>query len=130
MEPHNKVLYDRIPFFEDLGILRRDGNGEAALDVPALTFGEWDEYWLPALAKITGELRVILHDELESILNKTKNNVPKHVDEYQYFIYEGALGAYNKTQILAIIERGLMPYSVVVGKTPVIFIRYKKSESK
>ena len=50
------------------------------------------------------------------------------MDEAQYFIHAGAMGAYVKAQLLAIVNQNLMPYPVVVGKTPLIYIVYRKKD--
>ena len=50
------------------------------------------------------------------------------MDEASFYQYAGTLMAYAKAQLLAIVNRGLMPYPVVVGKTPLIYINYRKKE--
>ena len=77
---------------------------------------------------IKEELYDLLSDDLRRLWLKTKNRVPKHVDEAQYFIHAGAMGAYVKAQLLAIVNQNLMPYPVVVGKTPLIYIVYRKKD--
>ena len=54
--------------------------------------------------------------------------MPKHVDEATFFQQSGALMAYVKAQLLSIVNNGLMPYSVTIGKTPLIYITYRKKE--
>ena len=52
--------------------------------------------------------------------------MPKHVDEAAYFTHAGALMAYTKAQMLVIVKQNLLPYPVVVGKTPLIYIAYRE----
>ena len=122
----NNLLYELIPEFEKLCILKRDSDGEIRLDIPALPFTEVTEYWNPACENIKQELFDLLSADLQKLWQKTKNRVPKHVDEAEHFIHAGALGAYAKAQLLAIVNQNLMPYLVIVGKTPLIYIAYRK----
>ena len=124
----NKLLYELIPEFEKLCILKRGEDGEIRLDIPALPFDEVTKYWNPACEKIKKELFDLLSDDLCKLWSKTKNRVPKHVDEAEYFTYVGAMGAYVKAQLLAIVNKNLLPYPVEVGKTPLIYIAYRKKD--
>ena len=128
VKPENVLLYELAPEFEKLGILRRDEGGELRLDIPALTFEEESEYWNPACEQIKKELWELLSKELKELWRSNKTRVPKHVDEAQFFQYAGTLPVYIKAQLLAIVEQGLMPYPVIVGKTPLIYITYRKKE--
>ena len=122
----NNLLYELIPEFEKLCILKRDPDGEIRLDIPALPFAEVTEYWNPACEKVKQELFDLLSADLQKLWQKTKNRVPKHVDEAEHFIYAGALGAYAKAQLLAIVNQQLLPYPVEIGKTPLIYIAYRE----
>lgn len=122
----NERLYELIPEFEKLCILKREESGEIRLDIPALPFGEVSNYWTPARKKLEEELFDLLSDDLRKLWTKTKNRVPKHVDEADFFVYAGAMGAYVKAQLLSIVNQNLLPYPVVVGKTPLIYIAYRK----
>ena len=124
----NVLLYELVPEFEKLGILRRDTDGELRLDIPALTFEEESAYWKPACEQIKKELSELLTKELTELWRKNKTRVPKHVDEALFFQYAGMLNVYIKAQLLAIVKQGLMPYPVVVGKTPLIYVTYLKKE--
>lgn len=125
----NELLYDLIPEFERLCILRRDADGKIHLDIPALPFAEITKYWNPVCEQIKNELFDLLSDDLKKLWQSTKNRVPRHVDEAGHFIHTGALRAYVKAQLLAIVNLDLMPYPVVVGKTPLIYISYRKKDS-
>lgn len=128
VKPENVLLYELVPEFEKMGILRRDTDGELRLDIPALTFREENEYWNPACEQIKKELWELLSKELKELWKNNKTRVPKHVDEASFFQYAGTLMAYAKAQLLAIVEQGLLPYPVIVGKTPLIYISYRKKE--
>ena len=122
----NELLYELIPEFEKLCILKRGADGEIKLDIPALPFTEVTEYWNPACKAIRKELFDLLSDDLRKQWAKTKNSVPKHVDEAEYFVHAGAMRAYVTAQLLAIVHKELLPYPVVVGKTPLIYSAYRK----
>ena len=124
----NNLLYELIPEFEKLCILVRGADGKVRLDIPAMPFPEVMMYWNPACTEIEKDLFALLADDLRALWSKTGNRVPKHVDEAEYFIHAGALRAYVKAQLLAIVNRHLMPYPVTVGKTPLIYISYRKKE--
>ena len=124
----NNLLYDLIPEFEKLCILSRGEDGEIKLDIPALPFDEVTNHWNPAEKEIKKELLALLSKELSALWEKTKHRVPKHVDEAAYFTHEGALMAYTTAQMLAIVKQNLLPYPVVIGKTPLIYIAYRKRD--
>lgn len=124
----NNLLYELIPEFEKLHILKRDADGEIRLDIPALPYTEVMQYWNPICEELKKELFALLSDDLRSLWAKTKNRVPGHVDEAEYFVHAGAMGAYLKAQLLAIVNQKLLPYPVVVGETPLIYISYRKKE--
>ena len=124
----NELLYELIPEFEKLCILKRGADGEIKLDIPALPFTEVTEYWNPACEAIKKELFDLLSDDLRKLWAKTRNHVPQHVDEAKYFVHAGAMGAYVKAQLLAIVKKALLPYPVIVGKTLLIYIAYRKKD--
>lgn len=124
----NKLLYELIPEFEKLCILKRGDDGEIRLDIPALPFTEMTEYWNPICEDVKKELYDLLSDDLGKLWVKTRNRIPKHVDEAEHFVYAGAIGAYVKAQLLAIVKQNLLPYPVIVGKTPLIYIAYRKKD--
>ena len=122
----NSLLYELIPEFEKMGILRREADGEVRLDIPALTFDEEKNYWKPACEQIKKELSELLTKELTELWRRNKTRVPRHVDEAAFYQYAGMLTVYIKAQLLEIVKQGLMPYPVVVGKTPLIYVNYLK----
>jgi len=124
----NELVYELIPEFEKLCILKRDADGKIKLDIPALPFTEVTNYWNPVCEAIKKELFALLSDDLRKLWSKTKNRVPKHVDEAAYFVHAGTMGAYVKAQLMAIVNKELLPYPVVIGKTPLIYIAYQKKD--
>ena len=124
----SKVIHELIPEFEKLCILKRREDGEIALDIPALTFDETKNYWRPASSEIKKELFALLSDDLQRLWLSRKNRVPKHVDEAEYFVHKGALGAFSTALLLELVKQGLLPYPVTLGKTPIIFVEYRKEK--
>ena len=126
VKPNLPFIHELIPEFEKLHILKRDSSGEIKLDIPALPFDEAMGYWNPMTINLSNELFEYLKDDLTKIWTNTKNRVPRHVDEAEYHTHEGALGAFAKAQLLEIVNQKLMPYPVIIGKTPIIYISYRK----
>jgi len=124
----NELVYELIPEFEKLCILKRDADGKIKLDIPALPFTEVTNHWNPVCEAIKKELSDLLSDDLRKLWLKTKNRVPKHVDEAAYFVHAGTMGAYVKAQLIAIVNKELLPYPVIIGKTPLIYIAYQKKD--
>lgn len=120
----HQPIVELIPDFEELHILKRDENGEAVPDFPALTWDEYHELWEPATNKIAEEVFTLLKDEFESIRKATKHRVPAHVDQAETFTHFSAFRAYAVAQMLSIVNKGLMPYTVELGKTPILFVVY------
>ncbi len=118
-------LYDVLPAFEKLHILRRDESGEMKADIPGLTFQDNTEYLEPIKNAIYEDLRPLLSADLRQLNEQHRNRVPHHVDECGYFLRAGALNAYIPAQMLAIVEQGLFPYPVTVGETPIILVLYR-----
>lgn len=129
IQPDNPHILECIPLFEELHILRRDADGNAVLDIPALTMSEEAEQWAPARERIVEELHRLLDDDLLRIWNHFSRRVPKTVDEAAYYKREGALNAYATAQILAVLEQHVFPYPVVVGETPLILVLYRDTDA-
>ena len=124
----HETLYELIPEFEQLHILTRNANGETMAAFPALTWAEYEQHWKPAIEAIVQELKVLLKTELETVRSKTKLHVPHHVDGAEELVRYSALRAYSVAQMLAIVKQGYFPYSVNIGKTPIIFVVYENKE--
>ncbi len=125
--PDNNMVYELVPEFEKLHIIRRDETGKAVLDIPALTFEEVN-VWNPAITKITNELCELMNDDLKRMWLSRKNKIPKYVDCAEHFKHASALGAYSTAQLVSILKKGLMPYKAEIGKTPLIYIAYQKKK--
>ena len=117
-------IYEAIPDFERLHILRRREDGKLRLDIPALTFSDGKKYLDPAIIALCNDLLLLLKDELPRMWEAGKHHVPAHVDAANYYTYEDALGAYPIAQLLATVHGGLCPYPVTVGETPLILVLY------
>lgn len=126
IECESNSMLELIPEFEERAIMKRGEDGEIRLDIPALTYEEYQTYWGPAKAAIREELESHLADDIRALWCNCSNRVPKHVDEAAHFRHTGALGAYVPLQLLAIIEQELLPWQIVVGKTPLILVLYRK----
>ena len=68
----------------------------------------------------------ILREPITRLFEEHSVKVPKHVDGREYFTKHGAVGAFAVAQLMSIIEQGLLPYRVEIGKTPIILVKYKK----
>lgn len=123
-----KSDYESIPMLEKLHILRRGEDGSAWPDVPALPLELFDN-WVFARSDRLQELnrRMIARfaPDLRKLNQMTVNRVPAHVDCAEYYRHNGGLGCYIMAQMLAIVEAGLLPYPVEVGKTPIILLGYQ-----
>ena len=118
-------IYEAVPDFERLHILRRREDGKLRLDIPALSFADGKKYLDPAILAVYEDLLVLLKDELPRIWEAGKHAVPAHVDAASYYAYEDALGAYPIAQLLATVHGGFCPYPVTVGETPLILVLYR-----
>ncbi len=124
--PEDDQSYEAIPELEKLHILRRDANGQAVPDIPALS---WDTVrrWDQASIDIRHRMYERIGPRLEAIVEKRHVRVPHHVDGWQRYTRAGALGCYTMAQMEAIAEAKLMPWQVKIGETPIIYLGYKKN---
>ena len=119
-----KDFDDVIPEFEKMRILRRDGEGKAVLDLPALTFEEERTYVSPIGAELEREIRSAFEPELTRLWTYGKCRVPAHVDRYETFKHSRVAATYAVAQMRACVEQGHFPYPVEIGKTPLIILQY------
>lgn len=126
VKPDNDEVYELIPNLIEMKILRREKDGSTALDIPALSFDTANK-WQPAATELNNNIYEIVKDRLSEIYLSHKNSIPRHVDNRNYYEHDGALGCYRIIQLCEIVNRGLMPYKAEIGRTPIIYIRYKKS---
>lgn len=120
-------MAELVPEFEALHILRRREDGEIALDIPALSFEE-SKLWNEAILGARAELYNIMKDDLTGVWNSWTNKIPAHVDGREHFLHDGALSAFSIAVLLEISEKKLIPYGYEVGKTPIIFLEYRKKK--
>ena len=120
-----REIYETIPQFEALHILRRREDGKVRLDIPALTFKDAKKYLDPAILAIYTDLMTLFGEELHRLWEAGKHTVPAHVDAASYYAYNNALGAYPVAQMLAIVHGGLCPYPLTIGETPLILVLYR-----
>ena len=123
VRPVDPRIYELTSEFEKLHILRRDENGEAKLDVPALPFAEWDR-WNAALDGLIPVLKEKMAPSIRTLIDRTVNRVPAHVDGREAFLHEGATRCLTLVTMMALVESGTIP-DVVLGETPVILVVYR-----
>lgn len=123
----NALIYELVPEFEALHIMHKNEAGKLVLNIPAFPFEEV-EVWNPVSIAMQKELNNLLDAPLKEIWLSHKNRVPKHIDCAEYYKHTSALGAYSKAQLVAIVQKGLLPYNVEIGKTPLIYVAYRKSQ--
>ena len=123
VRPVDPRIYELTSEFEKLHILRRDENGEAKLDVPALPFAEWDR-WNAALDGLIPVLKEKMAPSIRTLIDRTVNRVPAHVDGREAFLHEGATRCLTLVTMMALVESGAIP-DVVLGETPVILVVYR-----
>ncbi|MBO5110733.1 MAG: sigma-70 family RNA polymerase sigma factor [Clostridia bacterium] len=121
-------IYEMVPDFEAMHTVKRRRCGALQLTIPALPFEELEKYWYPARTALADALAEVLGTELAQIMLRNKRQIPRHVDGREYHKYAYSLQAYPVAQLLAIVEKGLLPYSVTVGKTPLIYLAYQPTD--
>ena len=121
-------LYELIPEFEDLHILRRDEDGKVCLDIPAMTFDEWDR-WEAALEELVPSVIAAVGESIKALAARRVNRVPAHVDGRGAYLHDGALGCLIPATMKALAESGCIP-DVVMGETPVILVVYNDGQER
>ncbi len=125
----NSLVYELISDFERLHILRRDENGEIALDIPALPWSEV-KVWDPVTVALNKELFDTFRDDYWNLWHSLQHRVPKHVDGREHYLHEGATHVYPVAQLAAIVKQGLLPYHAEIGKTPLIYLAYRHRDEE
>lgn len=128
VKTNNMFLYELVSDFEKLHFLKRDESGTVTLDVPTLTYDDEEKYINTVFEGLTKELFELLKGDISKLFLNHKNIVPKHVDEYQYYQNTDAANAYILAQLYALVDKNLIPYPVEIGKTPLIYISYRRFE--
>ena len=121
-------LFNRLDLFEKWRILRRDENGNVQLDLPALTYAEDRDFAGPALDELQKEIKESFEKGLKRLWEHSKCRVPKHVDRYETCKYSRVATTYAVAQMRACVEQGLFPYTVEIGKTPLIYLVYEEEK--
>ena len=128
VKPSDPRIYELVPEFEAMHILRRDENGEIGLDVPAMPFAEWDR-WEESLNELTPAVIEAVGEPLKALAAKRMNRVPAHVDGRGAYLHDGALGCLIPATMKALVDGGYIP-DVVMGSTPVILVVYTHGEER
>lgn len=126
IKPDDERIYELIPDFEGLNIIKRDENGKAMLDIPYLTEETTQTMFYPATTRIYKDVLEIVKPELVNLCASKRHRVPKHVDGHKFLETQWLLRAYPLAQLNAIVDQSLLPYTVEIGKTPLIFLSYGK----
>lgn len=124
----NHLLYELCEDFRRLGIVRvNEKNGKHELDIPVLSFADWDK-----AEKLCQEAADAFDteylDELKRIWLDHKYTVPEHVDIHEHYTHSDGLAVYSVAQMLAIVNKGIFPISIEIGKTPLIVLICDKGE--
>ncbi len=128
IKPADPRIYELVPEFEKMHILHRDGDGEIKLDIPAMTFAEWDR-WEAALRELAPSVIEAVGAPIRALVQSTVNRVPEHVDGRTAYLHTGATGCLIPATMKAMAENGCIP-DVVMGKTPVILVIYNHGEER
>lgn len=128
IKPSDPRIYELVPEFEEMHILHRDGDGEIKLDIPTMTFAEWDR-WEAALKGLTAAVIEAVGESVKALIARTVNRVPDHVDGRTTYLHSGAMGCLIPATMKALAENGCIP-DVVMGKTPVILVIYNDGQER
>ncbi len=128
VKPDDERIYELVPDFERLNIVKRDSSGAVELNIPYLTEETTQTVFYPATTKIYKDVVEIVRSDFENICTAKKHRVPKHVDGYEHCEIQWLLRAYPLALMEEIVKQKLMPYNVDIGKTPLVFLSYKRSE--
>ena len=128
IKPADPRIYELVPEFEKMHILHRNGEGEIKLDIPTMTFAEWDR-WEAALKALTAAVIEAVGESVKALIARTVNRVPDHVDGRTTYLHSGAMGCLIPATMKALAENGCIP-DVIMGKTPVILVIYNDGQER
>ena len=128
IKPSDPRIYELVPEFEKMHILHRNGEGEIKLDIPTMTFAEWDR-WEAALKDLTASVIEAVGESVKALIARTVNRVPDHVDGRTTYLHSGAMGCLIPATMKALAENGCIP-DVIMGKTPVILVIYNDGQER
>lgn len=124
----NNLLYELCDDFQKLGIVRiNEENGKHELDIPVLSFADWDKVEI-LCQKVADAFDTEYLDALKRIWLDHKYTVPDHVDIHEYYTHTDGLAVYSIAQMLAIVNKGIFPIEIKIGKTPLIVLICDKGE--
>ena len=128
IKPADPRISELVPEFETMHILHRNGDGEIKLDIPTMTFAEWDR-WEAALKALTAAVIEAVGESVKALIARTVNRVPDHVDGRTTYLHTGAMGCLIPATMKALAENGCIP-DVIMGKTPVILVIYNDGQER
>ena len=128
VKPSDPRIYELIPEFEEMHIMRRNRQDEVRLDVPAMTFAEWDR-WEAAVRSLVPAALEAVGEPIKALITATVNRVPNHVDGRTAYLRAGSTGCLIPATMKAMAENGCIP-DVVMGETPVILVVYQPTDGR
>ena len=128
VKPADHRIFELIPEFEKMRILRRDDGDEIRLDIPAMTLAEWDR-WEAALRSLVPAAMEAVGGPIKALIGRTVNRVPDHVDGRTAYLHTGAMGCLIPATMKAMADSGCIP-DVVMGETPVILVVYNDGQER
>jgi RNA polymerase sigma-70 factor (ECF subfamily) len=128
IKPADHRIYELVPEFERMHILRRDENGEVKPDIPMMTLVEWDR-WEAALGQLAPSVMEAVGEPIRTLVQNTVNRVPSHVDGRGTYLHTGAMGCLIPATMKALTDNGCIP-DVVMGQTPVILVTYNDGQER
>ena len=128
VKPADHRIFELIPEFEKMRILRRNEGDEIRLDIPAMTLAEWDR-WEAALRSLVPAAMEAVGGPIKALIGRTVNRVPDHVDGRTAYLRAGSTGCLIPATMKALAESGCIP-DVVMGETPVILVVYNDGQER
>lgn len=128
VKPSDPRIYELIPELEAMHILRRNEQDEVRLDIPAMTFAEWDR-WEAAVRALVPAAIAAIGEPIKALITATVNRVPNHVDGRTAYLRAGSTGCLIPATMKAMAENGCIP-DVVMGETPVILVVYQPLDGR
>ena len=128
IKPADHRIFELIPEFEKMHILRRDVHDEVRLDIPAMTLAEWDK-WEATLRSLVPDAMKAVGEPIKALIGRTANRIPDHVDGRTAYLRAGSTGCLIPATMKALAENGCIP-DVVMGETPVILVVYNDGQER
>ncbi len=128
VKPADHRIFELIPEFEKMRILRRDDGDEIRLDIPAMTLAEWDR-WEAALRSLVPAAMEAVGGPIKALIGRTVNRIPDHVDGRTAYLRAGSTGCLIPATMKAMADSGCIP-DVVMGETPVILVVYNDGQER